>query len=194
MRQADDATEGRAGFPETAAAAASQRRRPRRAAGREERIPGRVRAAGGSGAARRAPPSSRSRLPQRVGEVPRGLEALRRVLLEATRDEAVERGGNAGRALRGLRRMVPEDRGHRLAGRRPRERASPRQHLVEDGAEGEDVAAGVGGLAPDLLGRHVARPSQDDAGLGRRAASSAPTSGRSVRGDARPARGRSRGS
>ncbi len=37
-----------------------------------------------------------------------------------------------------------------------------REHLVEDRAEGKNVAARVGGLSPHLLGRHVAeRPEHD---------------------------------
>ena len=50
------------------------------------------------------------------------------------------------------------------AGRVAPERALAREHLVQDHAESEDVASGVGGPGLDLLGRHVAERSHDDAG------------------------------
>ena len=63
-------------------------------------------------------------------------------------------------------RLVAEDRGQGLPGGRSRERPLARQHLVEDGAEGEEVAARVGGLAADLLRGDVACRAHDDARLG----------------------------
>ncbi len=46
------------------------------------------------------------------------------------------------------------------------ERAVAREHLVEDRAEGEEVAAGVGRPSAHLLRRHVADRSEDDSRLG----------------------------
>ena len=46
-----------------------------------------------------------------------------------------------------------------------RERRAAAEHFVEDGAETEDVAAGVGGLAADLFGGHVADGAENYAGL-----------------------------
>ena len=40
----------------------------------------------------------------------------------------------------------------------------PGEHLEQDGAGGEEIAAGVDGLALDGLGRHVARRAHDHAG------------------------------
>ena len=48
----------------------------------------------------------------------------------------------------------------------PRNARLPREHLVEDRAEGEDVGAVVRALSANLLRRHVAERSQDDAWLG----------------------------
>ena len=45
------------------------------------------------------------------------------------------------------------------------EGAPPREHLVEAGAEREDVGPAVDGLALHLLGGHVARRSDDDVAL-----------------------------
>ncbi len=47
---------------------------------------------------------------------------------------------------------VFEDGSHGVGGGFSLERAAPGDHFVKDGAEGEDVAAGVGGLASDLFG------------------------------------------
>ena len=54
---------------------------------------------------------------------------------------------------------------HRLDGRVPAERSPARQHLVEDGAEREDVGAVVRRPSLDLLGRHVAHRAEHRARL-----------------------------
>ena len=70
--------------------------------------------------------------------------------------------------LREVRRLLRQDRGDRVGRRVAAERPLPRQHLVEDRPEREDVRARVGGPAADLLGRHVAHRPEHDAGLGSR--------------------------
>ena len=98
----------------------------------------------------------------------RRVEALLGALLEAVADDPVECGRDVLIRDGDLRRVLSQDRRHRLGGRVALEGAAAGEHLVEDRAEGEDVRARVGGLALDLLGRHVAERSQDHAGLGRR--------------------------
>jgi len=53
-------------------------------------------------------------------------------------------------------RILFENGAHGIDGRIAVERAFAGEHLVEDGAEREDVGARVSWLAPDLLGRHIA--------------------------------------
>jgi hypothetical protein len=64
------------------------------------------------------------------------------------------------------RRLLAQDCRHRLGARVAAEGAPARQHLVEHGAEREDVGAMVGDAAPHLLRRHVADRPQNRAGLG----------------------------
>jgi hypothetical protein len=96
----------------------------------------------------------------------RGLEPSLRILLDAVADDALEARRDLLVRDGEVRRLLLEDRGHRLARGVGLERAPSREHLVEDRAEGEDVGARVGGLALDLLRRHVAQRAHDDAGLG----------------------------
>ncbi len=65
-------------------------------------------------------------------------------------------------------RILFQDRRHCLGARVALEGASPREHLVEDAPEGEDVRAVIAGLAADLFRRHVAHRAQHHTGLGRR--------------------------
>ena len=79
-------------------------------------------------------------------------------------DEIEHRGDRRVDRARRRRHQVEDlehDRGHVLAG----ERRLAGEHLVEDHAEREDVRARLGALARDLLGRHVARRAEHDAGL-----------------------------
>ena len=99
-------------------------------------------------------------------DVPRRLEPAIPVLLQAVLDDPVESRRNVPTRLRQLRRLVPEDRRHRLGARVPLERLPAREHLVEDRPEREDVRAVVDRQSPHLLGRHVARGPHDRAGLG----------------------------
>ncbi len=108
---------------------------------------------------------SRERL-ERERDVARGLEAFWWILLETMADDPVEGGWKRMSVARQLRRLFAQDRGHRLRAGFSLERAAPREHLVEDGAECEDVRAVVGGLAAHLLRGHVARRAHDDALVG----------------------------
>ncbi len=102
------------------------------------------------------------------GEVVRGVEALLGVLLEAVADDPVEPRRDVLVGEREIRRILPQDRRHRLGRRVGVEGAPAREHLVQDRSEGEDVGAGVGGLALHLLRRHVAERAEHDARLGAR--------------------------
>ncbi len=96
------------------------------------------------------------------GDVVRGMEPLLGILLDRVPDDPLEAGRDALVRDGEVRRFFPQDRRHRLGRRVAVERSPAREHLVEDGAEGEDVRPGVGGLALHLLRRHVAeRPEHD---------------------------------
>ncbi len=73
------------------------------------------------------------------------------------------RAGGMFRPGRGeLRRLLLQDRRHRVGRRVPPERLPARKQLVEDRAEREDVRPVVDGQPAHLLGRHVAdRPHHD---------------------------------
>ena len=92
------------------------------------------------------------------GDVPRRLEALLGVLFETVGDDPLEGRGQAAVRLGEIGRILLEDRVHRLHGRGAAERAPARQHLVEDGAEGEDVGAMVHGLGPAPARATCSRP------------------------------------
>jgi len=102
---------------------------------------------------------------ERERQIGRRLEASVGPLLEAAHDDSRERAGNAGR---NRRRLILEDRVRFLDAGLGGERPAPREHLEHDDAEREDVGARVDRAARELLGRHVARRPDDDAGAGRR--------------------------
>ena len=61
---------------------------------------------------------------------------------------------------------LAQDSRHRLGGGLAGEGSLAREHLVQHEAEGEEVGAVVGHLAPDLLGGHVAHGADEGAGVG----------------------------
>ena len=99
---------------------------------------------------------------ERERHVPRRLEAVLSLLLEAVADDAVEPRRHL-QLRRELLRLLLQDRVQRLDRRVPVERPAARQHLVEHRPEREDVGAVVRGLAPRLLRRHVADRPQHHA-------------------------------
>jgi hypothetical protein len=82
------------------------------------------------------------------------------------------RSSAGGTSARGgeVRRIVVQDRRHRLGGRVAPERPSSGEHLVQHDAEGEQIGARVDGLPAHLLGSHVANRTEDDAVAGDRGA------------------------
>ena len=128
----------------------------------------------------RAPPLAGSRSPgngkagrrrpgnglESEGDVPRELEPLLRILLQAAPGNPLESRRSALDLFRHLRRLVAQDRGQGLRGAVAAEGTGSREHLVEDGAEREYVRSDIGRLTARLLGRHVADRSQDDPRLG----------------------------
>ena len=69
-----------------------------------------------------------------------------------------------------IRRILREDRRHRVGGGFALERALAAEHLVEHGAEREHVGAMIDRQAAHLLRRHVAERAEHRAGAGRDAA------------------------
>ena len=70
--------------------------------------------------------------------------------------------------LREIRRLLRQDRRDRVRRGVPPECPLPRQHLVEDRPEGEEIGSPVCRFPPHLFGRHVPHRPQDDPGLGLR--------------------------
>ena len=126
------------------------------------------RGAGGGGAAAVFPLRAEFRVALQALQVRlqlgRALVAQVPVLFEGRVDDALELRRKLRVELdRGDRRAVEnrvEDDGRRA---RPR-RLAARRHLVEHGAEGEEVGAGVERLAARLLGRHVRHGADGRAG------------------------------
>ena len=95
-----------------------------------------------------------------------GAESLVGALLQATPDDALESGRNLALRPRQLSGLVLQDRVQGLHRGAPLESATATQHLVEDGAEGEDVGACVRRLTAHLLGGHVADRPQNRTWIG----------------------------
>ena len=80
-------------------------------------------------------------------------------------DEPVELGGDLRARDVRLRRLLLQDRVHRLDRRPALECPPARQHLVEDASEREDVRPRVGRLPSHLLGRHVTDGPEESPGV-----------------------------
>ena len=103
---------------------------------------------------------------QVVEQVSRLLVALLGVFREGLAHDALELSGDR-RVQTADRLGVAVQRGvQHFAARRPAERAEAGAHLVDDGAEGEQVGATVHRSAEALLGRHVAEGADDLSGIG----------------------------
>ena len=105
------------------------------------------------------------------------LEPLVALLGHALQDDGLEALGDVGVALSGANGGVVDDRVHQRAEALPSEGDDPGEPLVEDHAEGVDIAGLVGGAGVDeLLGGHVGvgaharggrcEPGADAVGLG----------------------------
>ena len=151
---------------------------------------GRRRAGTGAGRAGR---SSSARSCSSCLEVDGRLHAPARVLLEASLHDPREAGRERRLQLLERRRIVLENGGHHVGRRVSPERADAARHLVEDGAEGEEIGPGVDALAAALFGRHVGDRPHDLPGHRPRRAWW-PRRRRPVTGRRPPSPGRSRGS
>ena len=99
------------------------------------------------------------------GRVVSGMEPLLGILFEAVAHDPLEARRDVLIGDGEIRRIFAQDRRHRVRRRISMERALSREHLVEDRAEGEDVAARVGRPSTHLLRRHIAERSQHDSRL-----------------------------
>ena len=103
----------------------------------------------------------RPRAPQFVAHVTRGLDTRVRLLLQATRDDAIEIGRGIGPHARQRPGRVAKDRAADQTLRGAFERPAPGRQLVEQDAEREQVRAAVHGLAAHLLRCHVRYRADD---------------------------------
>ncbi len=99
-------------------------------------------------------------------DVAGGMETRLGILFQAMLHDALQRRRNIAIGLAEVGRILLEDGAHGVGRRLAVEGALAGEHLVENGAEGEDVGAGIDGLAANLLGRHIARGAQHHAGFG----------------------------
>src|SRR4029077_1364874 len=99
-------------------------------------------------------------------KVARGLEALLGMFFEATANDAIQGRGYGMSGGDKIRRVFLQYRRHGFGGGIAAEGAAARKHFIQDGAEGEDVCARIGGLAAHLFRRHVTGSSQHFSGGG----------------------------
>src|SRR4051794_6327029 len=88
------------------------------------------------------------------GEIARRLETRGRLLLQAVIDDVAELRGDLD-VVRQRRRLARENRGARSGRGLARKWPRPRDHLVEDHAQAEDVRALVAAVTASLFRRPV---------------------------------------
>ena len=99
---------------------------------------------------------------QLLGHHLRRRQPLRRPLGQRLANDAIDRRDDRGSA-QGRRVFVDRGVDH-VGDRLAAERRPAGEHLEEDRAGGEEIAAGIDGLTLDGLGRHVARRAHDHSG------------------------------
>ena len=98
---------------------------------------------------------------QLARDVVRAVPPILGILGQRFADEAIERGGRHRLQAGDRRGLVAQDRGDQGCSTSALERFLTRRHLVEHGAEGEDVGERIGFLAFELLRRHVLDRSEN---------------------------------
>lgn len=90
----------------------------------------------------------------------------RRIPLERLRDDRGEPGRDAGPRRADVRSLLAEAGDDAAEGASRLERDCPREHLVEDDADGVEIGPRVDGLAERLLGGEVLHRPDEPLGLG----------------------------
>jgi hypothetical protein len=101
---------------------------------------------------------------ERKRQVACRLKSFRAILLQTAEHDPVDRREGMRCRGRHLRRIVVEDGVHRLDRGVAAKRARAAEHLVEDGAEGENVRAVIHVLTADLFRRHVSDGAEHGSG------------------------------
>ncbi len=98
----------------------------------------------------------------RVGDV---VQAVSRIALQAAAQQPADRGRRVIRQGAEID-LGLEHPGQHVARRRAGEELAPGQHLEQHDTEAPDIGPLVDGFTPRLLGRHVGRGAEDQAGRG----------------------------
>ena len=100
---------------------------------------------------------------QRKSQIAGGLKARLRLLFEAALCDPLQPERHVHCALGEVRRFLFENRIHDLNSRVAVERTASRYHLVENGAETEDIGTMVDRFTAHLLRRHITGSAQHGA-------------------------------
>src|SRR5215469_15145202 len=103
---------------------------------------------------------------QRKGYIVRGAEALLGVLLQAVAYDALQGGRNVPASFGKIRRVFLQNGDHRVCGCSSLEGSLSREHLIQNGADGEDVGSRIGFQTADLFRGHIADSAEHHPGSG----------------------------